>query len=99
MKKSEKEIRLEAFSILWDRYLRKWYQKNEAQNDYPVDSAKEEFLRDVKDLLYFDGYDICSCLDKKGWNGINAEAVALADNFKKVFKNVSESYSTAEEKK
>jgi hypothetical protein len=93
MKKSEVEIRLEAFSILWDRYLRKWYQKNEAKNDYPVDSAKEEFLKDIKDLLYLDGYDICSHLDSKGWNGLNAEAVFLADNFRTVFQNVSESYS------
>ena len=89
-------MKLEAFSILWDRYLRKWYQKNEAQNDYPVDSAKEEFLKDVDDLLHFDGYDICFCLDKKGWGGINAEAVTLADNFKKVLKNVCEAYSKKE---
>jgi hypothetical protein len=38
--KHTKEMKMEAFNILWDRHLRKWYQKNEAQNDYPVDSAK-----------------------------------------------------------
>ncbi len=91
--KYTKEMKVEAFNILWDRYLRKWYQKNEAQNDYPVDSAKEEFLQDIDDLLYFDGYDICSHLDKKGWGGINAEAVALADNFKTVLENICTAYS------
>ena len=91
--KYTKEMKMEAFSILWDRYLRKWYQKNEAQNDYPVDSAKEEFLKDVDDLLYFDGYDICFRLDKRGWGGINAEAVALADNFKTVLENICTAYS------